>query len=84
MFFSKSNAVSNDNIDISVLSNAFTAGGEDYPLLLEIANRNNSPLDLVDLVVEYPKSSQVGLSQDNEHLRISLGTIPAGGIKMKV
>ncbi|MCX6751515.1 MAG: hypothetical protein NT161_01975 [Candidatus Nomurabacteria bacterium] len=81
MFFSKSNAVSNDNIDISVLSNAFTAGGEDYPLLLEIANRNNSPLDLVDLVVEYPKSSQVGLSQDNEHLRISLGTIPAGGIK---
>lgn len=81
MFFSKSNAVSNDNIDISVLSNAFTAGGEDYPLLLEIANRNNSSLDLVDLVVEYPKSSQVGLSQDNEHLRISLGTIPAGGIK---
>ncbi|MEK7060025.1 MAG: hypothetical protein AAB970_00175, partial [Patescibacteria group bacterium] len=81
MFFSKSNAVFNDNIDISVLSNAFTAGGEDYPLLLEIANKNNSPLDLVDLVVEYPKSSQVGLSQDNEHLRISLGTIPAGGIK---
>src|SRR3990167_7849204 len=72
MFFAKGNTVSNDNIDISVLSNAFTAGGEEYPLLLEIANKNNSPLDLVDLVVEYPKSSQAGLSQDNEHIRISL------------
>ena len=49
--------------------------------MLEIVNRNNSSLDLVDLVVEYPKSSQTSLSQDNEHLRISLGTIPAGGIK---
>jgi hypothetical protein len=81
MFFGKSNTVSNDNIDISVLSNAFTAGGEEYPLLLEIINKNNAPLLLADLVVEYPKSSQVSLSQDNEHLRISLGTIPAGGIK---
>ena len=81
MFFAKSNTVSNNNIDISVLSNAFTAGGEEYPLLLSIVNRNNSSLELVDLVVEYPKSSQAVLSQDNEHLRISLGTIPAGGIK---
>lgn len=81
MFFAKSNTVSNDNIDISVLSNAFTAGGEEYPLLLEIVNRNNSPLELVDLVVEYPKSSRGSLSQDNEHIRLSLGTIPTGGIK---
>ncbi|MCM2338852.1 MAG: hypothetical protein NDI62_00120 [Burkholderiales bacterium] len=80
-FFANSNSVSNDNIDISILSNAFTAGGEEYPLLLEIVNRNNSALDLVDLVIEYPKSSRSTLSNDNEHLRISLGTIPAGGIK---
>jgi hypothetical protein len=81
MFFAKGNTVSNNNIDISILSNAFTAGGEEYPLLLEVSNKNNSPLELVDLVIEYPKSSQASSSQDNEHLRISLGTIPAGGIK---
>ena len=81
MFFAKGNTVSIDNIDISVQSNAFTAGGEEYPLLLEIANKNNSPLLLVDLVIEYPKSTQTNLSQDNERLRVSLGTIPAGGIK---
>ena len=80
MFFANSNTVSNDNIDISVQSNAFTAGGEDYPLLLQIINRNNSPLLLADLIIEYPKSSDSSL-EDNEHIRLSLGTIPAGGIK---
>lgn len=81
IYFGKGNTVSNDNIDISLLSNAFTAGGEEYPLLLEIVNRNNSPLELVDLIIEYPKSSEDSLSQDNDHIRISLGTIPAGGTK---
>jgi hypothetical protein len=81
-FFVGGNSVSNNNIDISVLGNAFTAGGEELPLQIEIVNRNNSPLDLVDLVVEYPKSSSSDLSgDDNERLRSSLGTIPAGGIK---
>ena len=81
MFFGESNTVSNDNIEIVVKSNTFTDGGEEYSLLLEIINRNNSALDLVDLVVEYPKSSQANLSQNNEYIRVSLGTIPAGGIK---
>lgn len=81
VFFANSNSVSNDNINISVLSNAFTAGGEEYPLLLEIVNKNSSPLLLVDLIVEYPKSSHANLSQDNERIRLSLGTIPSGGIK---
>ena len=81
VFLAGSNSVSNDNIDISVQSNAFTNGGEEYPLLLEIVNRNNAPILLADLVVEYPKSSQATLSEDSEHLRVSLGTIPAGGVK---
>ncbi len=81
VFFGNNNTVSNDNINISVLSNAFTAGGEDYPLLLEITNKNSSPLLLADLVIEYPKNPDSTSSSDNEHLRLSLGTIPAGGIK---
>lgn len=81
MFLIRGNTVSNNNIDISVLSNAYTAGGEEYPLLLEIINKNNSPLLLVDLVVEYPKNSVSSSTKDNDFLRMSLGTIPAGGIK---
>jgi len=81
IFLGNNNTVSNDNIDIFIQSNAFTAGGEDYPLLLQIANRNSSPLLLADLVVEYPKGSNTDSYQDYEHLRLSLGTIPAGGVK---
>jgi len=81
MFFIGGNTVSNENIDISVLGNAFTAGGEELPLQIEIINKNNSPLELADLLVEYPKGSSGDLSQDTERFRSSLGTIPAGGVR---
>jgi hypothetical protein len=49
--------------------------------LLEIANKNNSDLLLVDLVIEYPKNSSGDLTKDTERIRESLGTISAGGIR---
>src|SRR3989338_234569 len=77
-FIAGGNTVSNDNIDISIIGNTFTAGGEELTLQIEIANRNNSSLDLADLVVEYPKGSD---SDEMERFRESLGTIPAGAIR---
>ena len=81
VFFIGGNTVSNDNIDISILGNNFTAGGEALPLIIGITNRNSSPLELVDLVVEYPKGSTGDLSSNTENSRISLGTIPAGTVR---
>ena len=81
MFFFGGNTVSNDNIDITVLGNTFTDGGEDLPLQIEVVNKNSSALELADLVLEYPKSSSGDPAQDNDHIRNSLGTIPAGGTK---
>jgi hypothetical protein len=81
MFFAAGNTVSNDNIEISILGNAFTAGGEELPLQIGITNKNNSPLELVDLVVEYPRGSSGDLSSDTERVRESIGSIPAGGVK---
>jgi len=78
-FFVGTNSVSNNNIDITVLGNAFVAGGEDLPLQVEIVNKNSSPLELADLVVSYPKNSADGSSSDSSILRTSIGTIPAGG-----
>ena len=80
-FFAGGNTVSTDNIEISVLGNTFTAGGEELSLQIDIANKNNTSLDLVDLVMEYPKSSSTGLAENTEHFRQSLGTIPAGAIR---
>jgi len=80
-FLGGGNTVSNDNIDIAVLGNTFTAGGEDLPLQIEVTNKNNVDLELADLVIEYPKGSSLDLTQDTERLRDSLGTIPSGQIK---
>ncbi|HEY4477719.1 MAG TPA: hypothetical protein VJB09_00385 [Candidatus Paceibacterota bacterium] len=77
-FFEGGNNVSNDNIEISVLGNAFTNGGEDLPLIVEISNRNNVALELVDLVVESPRGAGSG-NNNTERQRISLGSIPSGG-----
>jgi hypothetical protein len=81
MVFFGGNTVSNNNIDIAILGNAFTAGGEELPLQIEITNRNNSDLLLADLLLEYPKNSSGDLSQDTEKVRESLGTVTAGSIR---
>lgn len=81
IFFVGGNTVSNDNIDISILGNNFTTGGEELSLIVGIANRNNTPLELADLIMEYPRGGVADLSSDTEHFRASLGTIPAGAIR---
>ena len=84
VFFAGGNTVSNDNIDISILGNNFTAGGEELSFIVGVTNKNSSSLDLVDLVMEYPKSSAstgADLSTGTERYRLSLGTIPAGAVR---
>jgi len=87
IFFKGGITVSNENIDISILGNNFTAGGEDLQLTVSITNKNSSDLDLVDLVMEYPKSSSTtpggssGLPGGVERFRESLGTIPSGAVR---
>ncbi len=80
-FFFSGNTVSNNNIDISILGNTFTAGGDDLSLVIGITNRNNSALNLVDLIVDYPKGGTSGVAGEMEHYRQSLGTIPAGSTR---
>ncbi len=83
VFLAGGNVVSNENIDISILGNNFTAGGEELSFVVGITNKNSSPLDLVDLVMEYPKGSGVGALNSSlgmERTRQSLGTIPAGAV----
>lgn len=77
-FFGNNSSVSNDNIDILVLGNAFTKGGEELPLQIEITNRNSGNLELSNLIISYPR----GASDDaNDIVRLpreSIGTIAPG------
>ncbi len=81
IFFWGNNTVSNDNISIAIFGNAFTDGGEVLPLQIEIINKNSTNLDLVDLVVEYPKGSTGDLSEETERQRVTLNTIESGAIR---
>ncbi len=79
-FFGGGNSVSNQNIEIAVLGNTFTAGGEDLPLSVEITNKNTVGLEFADLIISYPKgtgASATGLA-DKATVRYSLGTISSG------
>ncbi|MEI7709416.1 MAG: hypothetical protein WCI76_01740 [bacterium] len=84
IFFGGGNTVSNDNIDIAITGNDFTAGGEELPFSVGITNKNSSALDLVDLIMEYPKGTSgnsTSSSAGTEQSRQSLGTIPAGAVR---
>jgi hypothetical protein len=78
MFFGESNTVSANNIDISVQGNAFTSGGEDLPLQIQISNRNSVALEATDLRIEYQKGA--GTSEGVYRERVGLGNISAGSV----
>ncbi len=82
MFFGGSNTVSADNIDISVLGNAFASGGEELPLQIQISNRNNVGLEYSDLLIEYQKGA--GNGEDIFRNRIGVGDISAGSVKKEL
>ena len=71
-------SVSADKIDIVVIGNAFTKGGEDLPLQIEITNNNKASLELVNLVIEYPKGAE---DRETDVVRLPrdlIGTIKPG------
>jgi hypothetical protein len=78
-FMKGKSTVSGDNIEITVLGNAFVQAGEELPIQIEIVNKNNAKLELVDLVVEYPRGANSDSTTDMIRLpREAIGTIKAG------
>ncbi|HLP86511.1 MAG TPA: hypothetical protein VK153_01385 [Candidatus Paceibacterota bacterium] len=64
-------SVSSEKINIQVIGNSFTKGGDELPLQIEITNNNNANLELANLIIEYPKGAEdnsvdvVRLPRDN-------------------
>ena len=80
MFIRGGTSVSNDNIDITVIGNAFTKGGEELPLQIEINNRNNANLELADLTIEYPRGAGDEVTDVIRLPRDVIGTIKSGEV----
>jgi len=77
-FFRGGTTVSNNNIDIIVLGNSFVDGGEQLALQVKVANRNRTPLEIADLLVEYSRGA--GGTGDIVRQRVSLGEIGSGSV----
>lgn len=80
-FLKGNNTVSNDNIEVSILGNAFTKGGDQLPINVSITNKNKSQISGVDLVVSYPKGSGTNDTSEYVRLRKTIGTIESGETK---
>lgn len=78
----KTNIISNDRIDLTILGNSFAQGGEQFSLEVATTNRNRTELQLADIIVTYPKDA----SDKGEQLRAKkdIGTIAPGETKRTV
>lgn len=77
-FYTGGVSVSSDNIEIIVIGNAFTKGGEELPLGIEIINKNNAKLELANLIVSYPSGASDDPADVVRLPRINIGTINPG------
>lgn len=71
-------SVSSDNIDITVIGNAFAKGGEELPLQIEVSNRNKANLEYANLLISYPNGASDNTTDFVRMPRISIGIIKPG------
>jgi len=76
-------SISSDNIDVTVVGNAFTKGGEELPLQIEIVNRNKANIELANLQISYPNGAADNTTEYVRLPRISIGTIKPGETVVK-
>ncbi|MCX6754073.1 MAG: hypothetical protein NTV03_03405, partial [Candidatus Nomurabacteria bacterium] len=77
-FYKGGVSVTSDNIDITVVGNAFTKGGEELPLEIEVVNRNKASLELANLLISYPSGASDAEADVVRLPRINIGTIKPG------
>ncbi len=73
--------VSNKNVDVVVLGNAFIAGGEELPIQVEVVNHNSTDLTNVKLTLNYPRGATDETGTDTMRIERVLGTIGSGKTK---
>src|SRR3989344_4159961 len=80
LFFSGNNTVSTKNVDIALSGPTEIGAGNTLELQVVITNRNAVPMELPDLIVEFPSGtrSDTDISVDLPRIRRSLSTIEPG------
>ncbi|MBX4209074.1 DUF11 domain-containing protein [Candidatus Parcubacteria bacterium] len=84
-FFGGGNYISVENVDIQVEGPSSVAGGEPLSIDVSVANKNQTDIDLVDLVVEFPQGTKdpSNPAKDLSRIRVSLGDIGSQSVVQK-
>ena len=84
-FFGGGNYVSVDNVDILVEGPASIAGGEPLALDVSVVNKNQTEINLVDLIAEYPSGTKdpSDPAKDLTRVRVPLGSIGSQSVAQK-
>ena len=80
------NTVSSDKINITIGGPIQIGGGQELALDVGVENKNSVPLELVDLVMDYPSGAKSAedTRTDLKRDRVNLGDIKAGGFAHKI
>lgn len=80
LFFSGNNTVSTRNVSITIDGPTEIRAGDPLQLQVAVTNRNSVPMELTDLVIEFPAGtrSETDISVELPRLRESLGSIQPG------
>ncbi len=80
ILFSGNNTVSTKNVDVAIAGPTEIGAGNTLSLQVVITNRNAVPMQLTDLIVEFPPGtrSDTDVSVDLPRIRESIGTINPG------
>ena len=80
------NTVSSDKINITIGGPIQIGGGQELALDVGVENKNSVPLELVDLVMDYPSGAKSAedTRTDLKRDRVNLGDIKADGFAHKI
>ncbi|MBX9765245.1 DUF11 domain-containing protein [Patescibacteria group bacterium] len=80
LFFGGNNTVSTKNVDVQISGPAQIGAGSTLSMQVVVTNRNSVPMELADLVVEFPQGtrSDFDIAVELPRIRESLGTIKPG------
>ena len=80
LFYGGVNTTSPQNIDVQVLAPSLVDGGKEATFEIIVTNRNAAPLQLADLVLDYPSGAldPTDPTKSLTHDRISIGSIKSG------
>jgi hypothetical protein len=77
VFYSGSNTVSTDNVNISAIVPVSVSGGEEVPITISIENHNNVDLESVELTAQFPDGTKKAgdISADLKRYQETVGVV---------